>query len=50
MQLEGEDAGASFRTGANPVSGLRYCLIANNSTDVWPLASIVDRHIHLSAG
>lgn len=48
VQLEGEDAGVSFRSGANPSSGLRYCLIANNSADVWPLASIVDRHIHQS--
>lgn len=47
--LEGMDAGVSFRSGANPVSGLRFCLIANNSSDVWPLASIVDRHLVESA-
>ncbi len=49
VQLEGQDAGVSFRTGVNPVLGLRYCLIANNSTDVWPLASIIDRHLQLAA-
>lgn len=45
VQLEGMDAGVSMRSGANPLSGLRYCLIANNSADVWPLASIIDRHL-----
>lgn len=45
VQLEGMDAGVSMRTGANPVTGLRYCLMANNSSDVWPLAAIVDQHL-----
>lgn len=46
VQLEGMDAGVSMRTGANPETGFGYCLIANNSADVWPLAAIVDRHLH----
>ncbi|MEM9564640.1 MAG: serine hydrolase domain-containing protein [Actinomycetota bacterium] len=45
VQLEGMDAGVSLRTGANPRTGLRYALIANNSSDVWSLAKIVDRHL-----
>ncbi len=45
VQLEGMDAGVSLRTGANPVTGLRYALLANNSSDVWPLAAVVDRHL-----
>lgn len=45
VQLEGMDAGVSLRTGANPATGLRFALIANNSSDVWPLARIVDRHL-----
>lgn len=49
VQLEGMDAGVSLRSGANPISGLRYCLIANKSADVWPLASIVDRHLSQQA-
>ncbi len=44
VQLEGMDAGVSLRSGADP-SGLRYCLIANDSAGVWPLAAIVDRHL-----
>lgn len=43
--LEGMDAGVSFRSGMNPVSGLTFCLIGNNSTDVWPLAKIVNQHL-----
>ena len=45
VQLEGMDAGVSMRSGADPRSGLRYCLLANNSADVWPLARIVDRYL-----
>lgn len=45
VTLGGLDAGVSFRSGANPTTGLRYCLIANNATDLWPLASIVNRYI-----
>jgi hypothetical protein len=45
--LEGVDPGVSLRSGSNPVSGLRFCLIANNSADVWPLAKIVDRYLRV---
>lgn len=45
VQLEGMDAGVSMRSGVHPDSGFRYCFIANNSADVWPLAAIVDRHL-----
>lgn len=41
--LEGEDAGVSFRSGTDLATGLTFCFIANNATDVWPLATIVDR-------
>ncbi|MEO7587700.1 MAG: serine hydrolase domain-containing protein [Arachnia sp.] len=50
VQLEGEDAGVSCRTGAHPTSGFQYVLIANNSEDVWPLAAIVDTHLGHMAG
>lgn len=43
--LEGEDAGVSMRSGSDPISDLSFCLIANNSADVWPLASIVNRFL-----
>ncbi len=42
VQLEGMDAGVSMRSGANRQTGLCYCFIANNSSDVWPLAKIID--------
>lgn len=45
VQLEGRDAGVSLRSGAHPDSGFRYCIIANNSSDVWPLAAVVDRYV-----
>lgn len=45
VHLEGMDAGVSLRSGADRHSGLRYCLIANNSADVWPLARIVKRYL-----
>lgn len=46
VQLEGMDAGVSFQSGAEPTAGgLRYCLIANNSSDVWPLAEIIAQHL-----
>lgn len=45
VQLVGMDAGVSLWSGANPNTGFRYCFIANNSSDVWPLASIVDDHL-----
>ena len=40
--LEGMDAGVSFRSGAVPDDGLRFCLIANNAQDVWPIARVID--------
>lgn len=46
VQLEGEDAGVSLRSGVNPVSGWGYCVIANNAADVWPLARVIDGHLH----
>lgn len=45
VQLEGMDAGVSFRSGANPRTGFAYCLVANDSTGVWPLAKVVDRYL-----
>ncbi|MEL6983220.1 MAG: serine hydrolase domain-containing protein [Actinomycetota bacterium] len=47
--LEGMDAGVSLRSGVHRPSGLRYCLIANNSSDVWPLARIVQEHLDAGA-
>lgn len=45
VHLVGMDAGVSLHSGADRRSGLRYCLIANNSADVWPLARIVTRYL-----
>lgn len=45
VQLEGMDAGVSLRTGANPETGFVYCLVANDSTGVWPLATLIDRYL-----
>ncbi len=45
VQLEGMDAGVSLRSGSNPKTGLCHCIIANNSSDVWPLARIIDNHL-----
>ncbi|MEM7272842.1 MAG: serine hydrolase domain-containing protein [Actinomycetota bacterium] len=45
VELEGMDAGVSLRTGADPGGGLRYVVLANNPTDTWPVASIIDRHL-----
>jgi len=45
VHLIGMDAGVSLHSGADRRSGLRYCLIANNSADVWPLARIVQQYL-----
>jgi CubicO group peptidase (beta-lactamase class C family) len=42
VQLEGMDAGVSFRSGANPDTGFVYCVMANDSSGAWPLARAVD--------
>lgn len=44
-QLEGMDAGVSLRSGANPRTGFAYCLVANDSTGVWPLGELVDAYL-----
>lgn len=44
--LEGLDAGVSFRSGSNPSTGLSYCVMANDSSGVWPLASFIDAYLH----
>ena len=46
--LVGQDAGVSFRSGANRSSGLQFCLIANNASDVWPVAAVIDRYLRPS--
>lgn len=45
VTLEGMDAGVSFRSGFNQESQVSYCTLANNSADVWPIASIIDHHL-----
>lgn len=47
--LEGHDAGVSMRSGADPVSGLSFCLVANNSADVWPIAAVLNKYLFESA-
>ena len=42
--LEGMDAGVSMRSGVHVATGLTFCVIANNSSDAWPLVKIIDRH------
>ncbi|MGI9611501.1 MAG: serine hydrolase domain-containing protein, partial [Acidimicrobiales bacterium] len=43
--LEGIDAGVSFRSGSNPSSGITYCVMANDSSGVWPLARLIDSNL-----
>ncbi len=43
--LEGMDAGVSMRSGVHVASGLTFCVIANNSSDAWPLVEIIERHL-----
>jgi CubicO group peptidase (beta-lactamase class C family) len=41
VQLEGYDAGISFKTAYNPVNKTGYALISNTSDGVWPLAGVL---------
>jgi CubicO group peptidase (beta-lactamase class C family) len=41
--LEGMDAGVSFETGVHHESQVRYCVMSNTSSGVWPLAKAI-RH------
>jgi len=41
VQLEGYDAGISFKTAYNPVNKTGYALISNTSDGVWPLARVL---------
>lgn len=40
--LEGMDAGVSMRTGIHRPSGRSFCAVANNSSDAWPVARIIE--------
>lgn len=48
--LNGCDAGVSARTGYNRALGLRFCLLANNADDVWPLGDSITDYIEKSGG
>ena len=43
--LQGMDAGVSLYSGFHLATGVTFCVIANNSTDAWPMAKIIDRHL-----
>ncbi len=45
VQLEGMDAGVSMRSGSHPDGSLSYCLLANDSSGVWPLVRIIDGYL-----
>nr|WP_246843544.1 hypothetical protein [Allokutzneria sp. NRRL B-24872] len=38
VQLEGYDAGVSFRSTHDPASGLTHTVISNTSDGAWPIA------------
>jgi CubicO group peptidase (beta-lactamase class C family) len=41
VQLEGEDAGVSFRSRHDPRSGLTWTVIANDAEGAWPVALLL---------
>jgi CubicO group peptidase (beta-lactamase class C family) len=45
VMLEGCDAGVSFRSVHDPVSGLTHTVIANTAEGAWPLTRALDAHV-----
>ena len=41
VQLEGEDAGVSFRSRHDPQAGLTWTVIANDAGGAWPVAEVL---------
>lgn len=41
VQLEGEDAGVSFRSRHHPQAGLTWTVIANDAEGAWPVAELL---------
>jgi CubicO group peptidase (beta-lactamase class C family) len=48
VSLEGMDAGVSFRTVHDPVSGSTHTVIANTSSGAWPMTAALDEALGLS--
>jgi hypothetical protein len=40
--LEGYDAGASFRTAHDPITGLTHTVLSNTTEGAWPIARYLD--------
>ncbi|HEX4904591.1 MAG TPA: serine hydrolase domain-containing protein [Acidimicrobiales bacterium] len=40
-QLEGYDAGVSFRSADDPVSGVTWTVVSNTSEGAWPIARVI---------
>jgi CubicO group peptidase (beta-lactamase class C family) len=45
VMLEGSDAGVSFRTAHDPVSGATYTVISNTTDGAWPLVELLDERL-----
>jgi CubicO group peptidase (beta-lactamase class C family) len=45
VRLEGYDAGVSFRSWHDPVSGATATMISNTSEGVWPIVELVDERL-----
>jgi len=48
VSLEGMDAGVSFRTVHDPVSGTTHTVLANTSSGTWPMTQALDEALGLS--
>lgn len=42
--LVGMDAGVSFRSAHNPITGHGYVVVSNTSSDAWPVAEVLGSH------
>jgi CubicO group peptidase (beta-lactamase class C family) len=46
VAMEGYDAGVSFRSEHDPVSGTTHTVISNTSEGAWPIAQLLDGLLH----
>jgi hypothetical protein len=45
VMLEGCDAGVSFRSVHDPLSGVTHTVISNTSDGAWPITRYLDDHL-----
>ena len=44
-QLEGYDAGVSFRSVDDPSTGVTWTVVSNTSEGAWPIARVIADHL-----